>query len=45
MFDREALATLLVRENVLQTYNGITGFWRGDEFISFYDILEELNGN
>lgn len=42
---REALAALLVRENLLESINGVTGFWRGEEFVSFYTLLEELNGN
>lgn len=42
---REELATLLVKENVLEMHEGVSGFWRGDEFISFYDLLEKLNGN
>lgn len=40
---REALAHLLIEENVLKMHEGKSGFWRGDEFISFYDLLEKLN--
>jgi hypothetical protein len=41
--NREALANLLVSENVLEMHEGKSGIWRGDEFISFYDLLEKLN--
>ena len=45
IIDREALATMLLKENVLEMHDGKSGFWRGEDFISFYELLETLNGN
>ena len=38
---RETLARRLVAEGVLEVYEDVTGFWRGDEFISFYDLIPQ----
>jgi hypothetical protein len=37
---REWLANVLLQAGLLEVRDGVSGFWRGIEFISFYDILE-----
>jgi hypothetical protein len=37
---REWLATVMINAGLLEMRDGVSGFWRGEEFISFYDILE-----
>lgn len=38
---REYIAHILLKENVLESHGDRVGFWRGDEFISFYDLLDQ----
>ena len=38
---RSQLVAILVQKGVLESRNGIAGFWVGDEWVSVYDVLEE----
>jgi hypothetical protein len=38
--NREYLARLLTDAGLLEIRNDVSGFWRGEEFVSFYDVLE-----
>ena len=38
---RSELVAILVREGVIESNNGIAGFYRGDEWVSIYDLMEE----
>jgi len=40
---RSEIVALLVREGVIETRNDIAGFWRGEEWVSIYDLMEESN--
>ena len=42
---RSKLVAILVSAGVLESNNGIAGFWKGDEWVSVYDLLEEHYGN
>jgi hypothetical protein len=37
---RSRVVAKLVEEGVLDTKNGQAGFYRGDEWVSIYDLLE-----
>lgn len=38
---RSKFVAALVSVGVLESRNGIAGFWQGDEWVSVYDFLEE----
>jgi hypothetical protein len=40
---RSELVAILVREGVIETKNDIAGFYRGDEWVSIYDLMEETH--
>jgi hypothetical protein len=42
---RSELVAILVREGVIESRNDIAGFWRGDEWVSVYDLLEGIQND
>jgi hypothetical protein len=40
---RAELVAILVNEGILDSRDGIAGFWRGDYWVSIYDLMEETN--
>lgn len=40
---REELARIMIDAGLLEVRDGVSGFWRGIQFISFYSILEQQN--
>jgi hypothetical protein len=41
---RAKLIAILVREGIVETKDDVAGFWRGEEWVSLYDLLGEANG-
>jgi hypothetical protein len=40
---RSEIVAILVREGIVETKNGSAGFWRGEEWVSIYELMEENN--
>lgn len=38
---RSQMAAILVKEGILQTHNDQAGFWRGEEWVSIYDLMDK----
>jgi hypothetical protein len=41
---RAKIVSTLLDEGILESNNGVAGFWRGHEWVSVYDILGETFG-
>jgi hypothetical protein len=40
---RSEIVAILVREGIVETHNGSAGFWRGEDWVSIYDLMEETH--
>jgi hypothetical protein len=40
---RADLVAILINEGILDSRDGIAGFWRGEDWVSIYDLMEETN--
>lgn len=40
---RSAVIAVLLKEGVLESRNDIVGFWKNDEWVSVYDLMEKEN--
>lgn len=38
---RSELVAILVNEGILESNNGSAGFWKADEWVSIYDLMEQ----
>lgn len=42
---RSKFVEVLLQEGLIESNNGIAGFWRGEEWVSIYEVLEKTNGD
>lgn len=40
---RAELVATLINEGILDSRDGTAGFWRGEDWVSIYDLMEKTN--